>query len=114
MSDLRFMTAIYERQNRSAELLQAWDKPPPNVQRIVDGAFWDFALLRVEVAQRQKDWHRVESLCYQLIDDTWRSDNPIIGNPSAARANMFDICTMCWTIWDSLLDATNNLYPEDV
>ncbi|KAJ4344407.1 uncharacterized protein N0V89_012149 [Didymosphaeria variabile] len=92
MSDLRFMAAIYERQNRCAELFQLWDNPTPTVQRIIDGASWDFALLRIEVAHRQNEWQHVETMCYRLIDMIWQSGNPITGDPSAVQAKMFNIC----------------------
>ncbi|KAF2441371.1 hypothetical protein P171DRAFT_488923 [Karstenula rhodostoma CBS 690.94] len=112
MSDLRFMAAIYGRQNRCAELLQLWANPPPAVKKIIDGASWDFVLLGIEVAHRQKEWQLVETLCYRLIDKIWQPGNPMAGDPSTVKVNLFNICTMCWTIWKSLLNATAGLYPD--
>jgi N-terminal acetyltransferase B complex non-catalytic subunit len=106
------MAAIYERQNRCTELFELWANPPSAVKRIIDGASWDFALLGIEVAHRQQEWQLVEAMCYKLIDMIWQSGNPITGDPLAVRANMFNICTMCWTMWKSLLDATTHLYPH--
>lgn len=112
MSDIRFMAAIYERQNRCGELFQLWANPPPAVKNIINGASWDFALLGIEVAHRQKEWQLVETMCYLLIDRIWQPGNPITGDPSAVKMNMFNVCTMSWTMWKSLLDATAALYPD--
>ncbi|KAL5382626.1 hypothetical protein DPSP01_006461 [Paraphaeosphaeria sporulosa] len=112
MSDLRFMAAIYERQNRCGELFQLWANPPPAVKKIIDGASWDFALLGIEVAHQQKEWQLVETRCYQLIDEIWQSGNPMTGDPSVVSVKLFNICTMCWTMWKSLLNATAGLYPS--
>ncbi|KAF9730806.1 hypothetical protein PMIN01_11675 [Paraphaeosphaeria minitans] len=112
MSDVRFMAAIYERQNRCGELFQLWDDPPPAVRKLIDGASWDFALLGIEVAHRQKEWQLVETRCYQLIEKIWQPGNLTADDPSVVKVNMFNICTMCWTMWKSLLNATTGLYPS--
>lgn len=113
MSDLRFMAAIYERQNRCAELFQLWNNPPPVVQKVLDGATWDFELLKIEVAQRQGEWQLVETTCHRLIDNIYKAGNTTNGNPTAARNAMIEFCTMGWTVWTSLLDAATHLYTGE-
>jgi N-terminal acetyltransferase B complex non-catalytic subunit len=112
MSDLRFMAAIYERQNRCAELFQLWDNPPSAVKKIIDGASWDLALLGIEVAHRQKEWQLVEAMCYKLLNMIRQSGNSTTGDPSAVKAKTFNISDMCWIMWKSLLDATTHLHPH--
>ena len=111
MSDLRFMATIYERQNRCAELFQLWENPPPVVQKVINGAKWDFDLLKIEVARRQEQWEIVWKICYDLIDAIIKTGNATDSDPSAARTAMVDLCTMGWTVWKNILDAADHLYP---
>lgn len=106
------MAAIYARQNRSKELLQLWANPPSVVKKIIDGAYWDFALLGIEVAHQQKEWQLVETMCYQLLDRIWQPGNSMTRDSSVAKERLFNICTMCWTMWESLLTATTALYND--
>lgn len=112
MSDLRFMAAIYERQKRCAELFQLWANPPPGVKKLIDGAYWDFELLKIETAHRQEEWQLVETTCYQLIESIQKASDPSTGDPGKARDAMINLCTMGWTMWKCLMDATTFLYSE--
>jgi len=121
MSDLRFMAAIYKRQGRVTELFELWKKPPPHVRKVMDSHHWDYTLLALEVAFKQKAWKQLEEQCMvminRIIEPAPESQNATEGgsepvDPVLRTETMNEVCTISWVVWSHLLESTTQLYQE--
>ncbi|KAJ8107724.1 hypothetical protein OPT61_g8672 [Boeremia exigua] len=106
--DLRFMTKIYARQGKCAELLELWQTPSAHLQPIMEKHALDISLLTVDILASAKQYSLLEKHILDLIDNVTSAMSE--GNSEPLR----QLCSARINIWTHLIEASKELYsPEE-